>query len=108
MVTVPPELSVPTLKNSCDATLQSAYYGRNWSTVINLAKQRFKATKDPYYQVSRIYHLFNMHTPRIHTHTQTHACSLGAIGVPAERLAGIEWCGQPTVGGALDSVSSCY
>lgn len=80
MVTVPPELSVPTLKNSCDATLQSAYYGRNWSTVINLAKQRFKATKDPYYQVSRIYHLFNMHTPRTHTHTHTHKPMLARLG----------------------------
>lgn len=77
--TVPPVPCTFSLKDSCDATLQSAFYGNNYPTVVVLAKQRFKATKDPYYQVSGIYHLFDMHTPRIHISIFARLWSLGSL-----------------------------
>lgn len=42
----------PALKNSVDVQLQTAFNEGLWSNVIRLAGQRFKAKKDPYYEVS--------------------------------------------------------
>jgi hypothetical protein len=49
---VPPVGSRPMIKQSCDMQLQSAFQEENWPLVLNLAKQRYKSTKDGYYLVS--------------------------------------------------------
>lgn len=41
----------PALKNSVDVQLQTAFNEGLWSNVTRLATQRFKAKKDPYYEV---------------------------------------------------------
>lgn len=41
----------PALKNSVDVQLQTAFNEGLWSNVVRLAAQRFKAKKDPYYEV---------------------------------------------------------
>lgn len=41
----------PALKNSVDVQLQTAFNEGLWSNVARLAAQRFKAKKDPYYEV---------------------------------------------------------
>lgn len=41
----------PTLKNSVDVQLQTAFNEGLWPNVIRLAAQRFKTKKDPYYEV---------------------------------------------------------
>jgi len=41
----------PSLKNTVDMQLQSAFSDGNWSTVIRLADKRAKSLKDPYYEV---------------------------------------------------------
>ena len=47
----------PMLRKNCDAALVTAFHEANWPIAINLAKQRYKSTKDPYYQVSGL-HLY--------------------------------------------------
>ncbi|KAK4162403.1 N-acetyltransferase B complex non catalytic subunit-domain-containing protein [Cladorrhinum sp. PSN259] len=44
----------PSLKNSVDMQLQSAFSDGNWSTVIRLATKRFATFKDPYYEAIKI------------------------------------------------------
>lgn len=41
----------PALKNSVDVQLQTAFNEGLWPNVIRLAAQRYKAKKDPYYEV---------------------------------------------------------
>ncbi|KAK7746159.1 hypothetical protein SLS62_009449 [Diatrype stigma] len=48
-IQVPPILPQPMPSQKCDATLQTVWHEQNWPLVLNLAKQRYKATKDPYY-----------------------------------------------------------
>ncbi|KAK3320107.1 N-acetyltransferase B complex non catalytic subunit-domain-containing protein [Cercophora scortea] len=44
----------PALKNSVDVQLQTAFNDGNWNTAVRLAEKRFKALKDPYYEVIKI------------------------------------------------------
>ena len=64
----------PTLRKNCDAALVTAFHERNWPIVINLAKQRYKSTKDPYYQVgaSRLYSdIYSyIHISKVHMYTR--------------------------------------
>lgn len=41
----------PQLKAGVDLQLQSAFAECNWSAVSRLADKRFRALKDPYYEV---------------------------------------------------------
>jgi hypothetical protein len=41
----------PALKNSVDVQLQTAFNEGLWPNVVRLAAQRYKAKKDPYYEV---------------------------------------------------------
>lgn len=41
----------PALKNSVDVQLQTAFNDGLWPNVVRLAAQRYKAKKDPYYEV---------------------------------------------------------
>ena len=50
----------PALKNSVDVQLQTAFNEGLWSNVTRLAAQRFKAKKDPYYEVCRQCILFSL------------------------------------------------
>lgn len=43
--------SRPALKNSVDVQLQTAFNDGLWPNVVRLAAQRYKAKKDPYYEV---------------------------------------------------------
>ncbi len=54
VIHVPPFPAPPVLKQSCDTALQSAFHSQNWPVVVNLAKQRYKSTQDPYYLVSKV------------------------------------------------------
>lgn len=44
----------PALKNSVDVQLQTAFNEGLWPNVTRLAAQRFKAKKDPYYEVGHL------------------------------------------------------
>lgn len=44
--------SRPYLKPDCGMVLQRAWNDGLWSSAITMAKQKSKATKDPYYEVS--------------------------------------------------------
>lgn len=44
----------PPLKNGVDMQLQAAFAGQNWTTVIQLADKRHRASKDPYYEVVKV------------------------------------------------------
>ncbi|KAI0005832.1 N-acetyltransferase B complex non catalytic subunit-domain-containing protein [Xylariaceae sp. FL0662B] len=46
---IPPVQRPVYLKHSVDVNLQTAFNEEQWANVINLAKQRNKVTKDPYY-----------------------------------------------------------
>lgn len=47
----------PALKNSVDVQLQTAFNEGLWSNAARLAAQRFKAKKDPYYEVGSPHHV---------------------------------------------------
>ncbi|KAL1895924.1 hypothetical protein Sste5346_005023 [Sporothrix stenoceras] len=44
----------PPLKNGVDMQLQAAFANQNWTTVIQLADKRHKASKDPYFEVVKV------------------------------------------------------
>lgn len=52
----------PALKNSVDVQLQTAFNEGLWSNVARLAAQRFKAKKDPYYEVGHQRTCFSFET----------------------------------------------
>lgn len=52
----------PALKNSVDVQLQTAFNEGLWPNVVRLAAQRFKAKKDPYYEVGCLNYTFPFYT----------------------------------------------
>lgn len=45
--------SVPSLRPNCNTNVQLAFQEGRWAQVITYAKQQFKGTHDPYYEVSQ-------------------------------------------------------
>lgn len=65
-INVPPLAQRPVLKESCDVAIQTAFHESNWNLAYNLAKQRSKSTKDPYYAVSEGQRAAEVHRDPLH------------------------------------------
>lgn len=50
---IPPAPRPVSLKPSTPAVLQTSFGDEQWVNAANLARQRYRVTKDPYYLVSR-------------------------------------------------------
>lgn len=54
---------LPALRSDCDANLQIAFGEGNWTRAITCAKQQFKRTKDPYFEVVELAVRSQLDTP---------------------------------------------
>lgn len=80
----------PSLKDSCDTNVQVAFSEGRWAAVVTLAKNQFKRTRDPYYEVTILFLAMIPTLPRSSTFFLF--CSASCVPEPSSlrELLGVE------------------